>query len=279
MIKVFAAVVLGSAVVAFLLFVFQYGDGIGFFARGGKDLESLLERGRPKHVISRLETLPSQERGSAENLLLFGKAAYLATWQAYEEDSWRTYAEDLDDWFSSPLLLEGIQALQRAAEVDETAESALLYLGVIFMERGMFDSSRVYYERLLRRNTSHYQGLVNYGVLLSRMGKNERARAVLQEAEQRYPDDPAVIKNLFWLYLYTLHEYETAVEYGDRYVRIAREQRGVHDLPKVIQEMRHILERFPEYDSDTLYLRQSEPPRFQPRESMQRWRERMERTP
>jgi tetratricopeptide (TPR) repeat protein len=262
-----------SGVLAVVIYFWRHSDyTLRAFFRD-ESIEELYERGKPERALTKLKELPPQEQGTAQNLLLKGKLAYLYTWKKYEESEWKEYARNPDDWFTSSVLPEGISALQSAARVEETAQEALLYLALIYMEKGQYSQAADYFQRLLQKNPSHPLGLLNYGVFLSRREKYEDAVEVLERGRDLYPDNLNFLKNLFWIYAFKLEDYDRAVTYGDTYVKKARNRDGIFDLPTVIADLRDILSRFPEYDSDTLNLRKNEPPRFEPRESAKRMRE------
>ncbi|MGM0443469.1 MAG: tetratricopeptide repeat protein [Fibrobacterota bacterium] len=268
----FSIAVLLSAAAAAALFLYTQRDHL-FIPGSRKSSQKLFKAGKPRQGLRNINSLPPQERGTAENLLWKGKFSYLATWKKYNDSAWKSYGTDPDDWFSSPLLEEGVTALKRAAEVEETFEEASLYLGLIYMEKGQYQRSAKHFRSLLQHNPDHPLGLLNYGILLSRMEQYERSVRVLEKGLALDTKKKNFLKNLFWIHAFKLKSYEEAISYGDRYLRASKGKNDFYDKPKVTTDMRAILARFPEYDSDTLVIHRDEPREFKPRRSAVRMRE------
>lgn len=272
-------VVGGSILIAFivslLVFLFRFSgftfaDLNPFSDPTKKSFTKLFEEGLPREGLKKFNKLSPKERNKAENLLWQGKLAFLATWKQYNDSSWEQYAENPDDWFRSDVLDGGIQALTRCLKHNDTRKEALLYLGLIYFEKGQYDKAEGYYNTLLQEDPSDSLGTLNYAVLRSRQGRYTEAVDVLEKGLERYPKNSGYLKNLFWLYRFHLNDTPTAVNYANLFLLSIK--KGDSDKTKVIRELRDIISRFPEYDSDTLVIHKNEPPVFTPRKSAERMR-------
>lgn len=260
---VIAAAVILSAALTFILLVVNRSK-VSFAPSGSVErVQELYKQGEPEKALEELSLGSDQQRGSAESLLWQGKLWYLTAFKRLNEERWESYAKKPEDWFEGEDVDNAIHALTRAAEAEVHFEEAMLYLGLIFMEKGWFKKSQRAFQKLLKKNSSHREGLLNYAILQSRTGKYQNAADVLAEGHRLYPADPEFAKNLFWIYRFHLKEPKLAVAYGDRFLKNA--DRSNPDLGRVTRELYDLLARFPEYDSDTLTLH-SEPVReFIPR--------------
>lgn len=235
-----------------------------------KSFQELYEEGLPKEGLKKLDKLSIKERNSANNMLWRGKLAFLATWKQYNDSSWDGYAENEEDWFTSEVLDDGIQALNQCLKTDDSRKEALLYLGLIYFEKGKYEKAEHYFKTLIRENPADSLGILNLAVLHSRQAKYREAVFLLEKGLTHHPKNSGYLKNLFWIYHFHLHKSEKAIDYGNRFLLAM--SAGDPDKTKVIREIRDIISRFPEYDSDTLEIHNDEPPIFVPRKSAERMR-------
>lgn len=273
------AVVGISIIIAFvlslLIFIlrfssFSLSDLNPFSDHTKKSFSKLYEEGLPLEGLKKLNKLPASERNRAENLLWQGKLSFLATWKQYNDSSWEHYAQNKDDWFHSKELDGGIQALNRCLKDNTTRNEAHLYLGLIYFEKGHYDKAEKYFKTLLQEDPNDSLGILNYAVLRSRQARYREAIDILESGLQKHPENSNFLKNLFWLYRFHIEDTPTAINYANRFL-LAMES-GDPDKTKVIRELRDIISRFPEYDSDTLVIHKDEPPVFTPRKSAERMR-------
>lgn len=273
------AVVGGSILIAFILSLviflvrfsgISFSDMNPFADHTKKTFSTLYEEGLPHEGLKKLQKLTPKERNKASNLLWQGKLAFLATWKEYNDSSWDHYAENPDDWFHSKVLDGGIQALHRCLKLDNTRNEALLYLGLIYFEKGQYDKAEEYYKTLLQENPDDELGILNYAVLRSRQARYKEAVHILETGVEKHPRNSNFLKNLFWIYRFHLDDTPTAIDYANRF--LLSMEKGDPDKTKVIRELRDIISRFPEYDSDTLVIHKDEPPEFTPRKSAERMR-------
>lgn len=261
-----------AVVVSVIVFLWSFGGiTIPFLNNNSKkSLNQLYEEGLPREGLKKLNKLTPKEKNSAENLLWQGKLAFLATWKQYNDSAWDGYAENADDWFHSDVLDGGIQALNKCLKSPDTRDEAHLYLGLIYFEKGKYDKAESYFRTLLKESPKDSLGILNLSVLHSRRANYFEAVQLLEKGLEYHPQNGNFLKNLFWLHHFHLKESEKAINYGNRFLLSMKS--GDPDKTKVIREIRDIISRFPEYDSDTLVIHENEPPVFKPRKSAERMR-------
>ena len=234
-------------------------DRISFdFMQKEPNFNELVLRGSPEKILEAISTRPAVEHGADTILYWRGKAWYLIAWQRYEADRWREYAQNPDDWFDGEDVDSALYLLYRAAEFEDTWAQSVALIGSIYMDKGWFDRAQTAFRRVLREGP-HRESHLNYGISLSRTGMHREAVAHLK----RWPDyenDPDFTRNLFFLYMFNLHDYSEAARLGNRFLTIA--PRGNFDIPLVIRELRDLHIRFPEYFDDTMIIIRDRPPEF-----------------
>lgn len=226
-------------------------------------LSKTYEKGEPERVIEQLNKLPVQERGTSVSLLWYGKSWFLTAWKKQEENKWRDYGKNSDDWFEGREVEEALHFLKQAARDTTTKVEATFYISLIYMQKGWYEKAEKSFKGLFRLDKDHKEGLLNYGVLQSRQGKNNRAEKFFLRGIELYPDEPEYYKNLFWLYYFHEKEYEKAVQYGDQYLK--RAPRGDVGILRVKSDLMELLASFPEYRHDSLFIVKSEVKNFTPR--------------
>ncbi len=232
-------------------------------AGSSEGIEELYKAGKPELALAQLEQRSNIERGSAASLLWEGKLWYLTAFKRFNESGWSDYAKDKRDWFSGEDIDNAVHSLTRAQKSQDQREEALLFLALIFMEKGWFEKSQDKFLTLLKEFPANREGLFNYGVLLSRMHNFRKSVKVLKKGLEIYPDDPDFLKNLFWLYRFHLRSNKDAVYYGDKFLKSAK--RSNPSIPEVKREIYDILSRFPEFESDTLAVYSEDIREFTPR--------------
>jgi tetratricopeptide (TPR) repeat protein len=252
-----------SVTVATLLFLFlNYSNS--FKPVGSNDrLNELYEKGEPEQALFELKKRPNVERGSGESLLWEGKLWYLTAFKRFEEEQWGDYAKNRDDWFIGKDIDKAIHSLSRAEKVPAQQEEALLILAIIYMEKGWFAKSTTKFSELLKEYPKNREAILNYGVLLSREHKFEKAAAVLKKGVSIYPKDSGFYKNLFWIYKFHLEDYEQAIYYGDKFLK--NSDRSNPSLSSVKNDIYDILIRFPEFENDSLEIYSEDIREFTPR--------------
>jgi len=226
-------------------------------------LQELLDRGRTDEAIELLQSRPDIVQGSDTSLYTLGKAWYLSAWQRYDADNWRTYAQNPDDWFVGSDVDKALHNLKRSAESTVTYADATTLIGVIYMEKGWFARAKTAFENVLKRDASHRDAYLYYGVALSRAGQNAAAVRHL-ESWLNHKNDADFLKNLFYLHLFNIKDYEKAAALGDMFLKVA--PRGNPDIPKIRRELHDLSGRFPEHFSDTMTIIRDRPPEFRQRQ-------------
>ena len=225
-------------------------------------VNKLLDIGKPSEALDVISNQPDSIQKSDISFFTQGKAWYLIAWQRYESENWSSYAKNPNDWFEGNDVDNALFCLHRSAQSQETWAQATNMIGVIYMEKGWYERAKNTFQSILIKDVNQRDAYLNYGIVLSRQGKNENAVKHLERWNDCF-NDPDFIKNLFFLYLFDLKNYEKAAVLGDLYLKIA--PRGDIGILKVKRELIDLLSRFPEYFDDTMTVIKDRPPEFKPR--------------
>ncbi|MCL1947626.1 MAG: tetratricopeptide repeat protein [Chitinivibrionia bacterium] len=257
-------IIISFVIVAGIFFVKSgvLSDSLPSFSKPQKTVGELLDRGNPEQALEMIAVLPTEVQESDTSLYTQGKAWYLAAWKRYDADNWKDYAKDSRDWFFGPDVDNALRCLYASAQSEKTQSDAQVLIGVIYMDKGWFEKARIVFREVLNNEPTHREAYLNYGVVLSRLGRNEEAIKHLENIEN-YESDYDFVKNLFYLYLFEMKNYKQAAYLGNLFLNIA--PRGNPDVPKVTREMLDLASRFPEFFDDTMYIIRTRPREFTPR--------------
>jgi tetratricopeptide (TPR) repeat protein len=244
-----------------LSFVSKYP--LSFSSKSQKPINELLNRGKIFDSFDIISNQPDSVQSSDTSLLTQGKAWYLIAWQRYESENWKSYAKNPNDWFLGKDVDKALMCLEQSAQSRDTWAQAATMIGVIYMEKGWYEKARNVFQNILKRDITQRDAFLYYGIVLSRLGQNENAVRHLEKWND-YLRDYDFVKNLFYLYLFDLKNYEKAAILGDIYLKIA--PRGDVGIIKVKRELLDLVTRFPEYFYDTMVVIRDRPPEFKPRQ-------------
>ena len=255
--------IISSFVIAALIFSVKTGVLSDYLPiKSQKSFDELLDRGKPEDVLEMIAVLPEDAQRSDTSLYTQGKAWYLTAWKRYDADNWKEYAKDPNDWFSGEDVDNALRCLYSSAKSDKTQSQARVIIGVIYMDKGWFEKARDTFREILNNDPAHREAYLNYGIVLSRMGRNMEAIRHLENVDN-YENDCDFVKNLFYLYLFKMKNYAQAAYLGNLFLNIA--PRGNPDVPKVKREVLDLAARFPEYFDDTMSIIKNRPPEFKQR--------------
>jgi len=232
------------------------------FPQKQQSFSELLQKGKPREVINIIASRPNIRRDSDTLLYLQGKAWYMIAWERYNDDRWREYAIDPNDWFVGKDVDNALNLLNRAAQSERTWGQAMTLIGSIYMDKGWFERARGTFDRVLLREPHNRDAYLNYGIVLSRMGEQKEAAEHLKKWKF-YENDADFLRNLFFLYLFNIKDYSETARIGDLFLQNA--PRGHFDVPKVRRELRDLAIRFPEYFNSNMVIMRDRPPEFRTR--------------
>jgi len=262
-IMISAVIVSGIFFISSDFFMQRFSDFLpenfrGFTLRRPPNFDNLILHGNPEEILHEISRRPITKQGSDTMLFWKGKAWYLIAWQRYEDDRWRQYAQNPDDWFVGQDVDSALHFLYRAAESDRTWANSKALIGSIYMDKGWFQRAMNTFQRVLRRGP-HRESHLNYGITLSRLGRNREAADFLKRWDN-YEADPDFTRNLFFLYMFNLRNFREAARLGNLFLETA--PRGHFDVPLVRRELRDLYTRFPEYFNDSMVIIRDRPPEF-----------------
>ncbi|MDR0303792.1 MAG: hypothetical protein LBH98_03350 [Chitinispirillales bacterium] len=258
------SVIISTACAVFLVFMLTAKISLPspFVLKPQKSITEFLDKGKTSEALDIISKQPDSIQKSDTSLLMRGKAWYLTAWQRYESENWKSYAKNSNDWFLGDDVDRALICLTQSAQSADTWAQATTMIGVIYMEKGWFEKAKNTFQSILKKDITQRDAFLYYGVVLSRMGQYENAINHL-EKWSNYLSDPDFVKNLCYLYLFDLKDYEKAIFLGDIYLKIA--PRGDVGIIRVKRELLDLVNRFPEYFNDTMLIISDRPREFQPR--------------
>ena len=233
-----------------------------FFPQKRPTMETLLSKGKPTEVLDMISNQPDSVQRSDTTILMRGKAWYLIAWQRFENERWSSYAKNENDWFIGEDIDSALACFSIAAKSENTWAEAATLIGAVYMEKGWFEKAKNVFQSVLERDRTQETAFLNYGIALSRLGHYESAVRHLEKWDD-YLNDSEFLKNLFWLYLFNIKDYEKAAVLGDLFLRIA--PKGDMGITRIKRELIDLSARFPEYFNDTMIVISERPREFAPR--------------
>jgi tetratricopeptide (TPR) repeat protein len=233
-----------------------------FFPQKRPTMDALLSKGKPTEVLDMISNQPDSVQRSDTTILMRGKAWYLIAWQRFENERWSSYAKNENDWFIGEDIDSALTCFAIAAKSENTWAEATTLIGAIYMEKGWFEKAKNVFHSILERDRTQQTAFLDYGIALSRLGHYESAVRHLEKWDD-YLNDSEFLKNLFWLYLFNLKDYEKAAVLGDLFLRIA--PKGDMGITRIKRELIDLSARFPEYFNDTMIVIIERPREFAPR--------------
>jgi len=233
-----------------------------FFPQEQPTMDALLSKGKPAEVLDMISNQPDSVQRSDTTILMRGKAWYLIAWQRFENERWSSYAKNENDWFIGEDIDSALACFSIAAKSENTWAEAATLIGAVYMEKGWFEKAKNVFQSVLERDRTQETAFLNYGIALSRLGHYESAVRHLEKWDD-YLNDSEFLKNLFWLYLFNIKDYEKAAVLGDLFLRIA--PKGDMGITRIKRELIDLSARFPEYFNDTMIVISERPREFAPR--------------
>ncbi|MBD3393792.1 MAG: hypothetical protein GF418_16805 [Chitinivibrionales bacterium] len=259
-------VILLSGVIAAVLLlatVFAIRSLSGRFAPTRRNIENLLTERKFDEALSLVESEGTSLGDSSDVYVMAGKIWMAHAWQKMNEDRWRSYGRNEDDWFDLPEANKAEQLLLRAIELDREHADAHYYLGMLYMEKGWFSSAEVEFLEVLKVKPDDIRTRQNLGVLYTKMRRLELAKRELLRAHKIAPENPSIMKNLSFLYRFYLGRPDSAMLWANRYMNINPDDDL--DIGVVRQELEEMMDRYPDLVPEEP-LRWKKPRRFKARE-------------
>lgn len=210
-----------------------------------KTAQRLLQK---KKYSEALAVIEKAEKGNEDSPILLvekGKIWFSLALEREKRSRWRDYGTDERDWLKSAEAERAEQCLKNAIKQDPDNTDAHYYLGQLYIEKGWFSLAETEFLSVLRKNRKHANALINLGVVYTQMRRLDLAEKELRNAYAIVPDDPAVAKNLAYLYRFYLDRTDSAIAWANRYLNL--DPQNDMDINLVRKELEDMLQRYPEY--------------------------------
>jgi len=146
-----------------------------YFPQNRPTMNALLSKGKPTEVLDMISEQPDSVQRSDTTILMRGKAWYLIAWQRFENDRWKSYAKNENDWFMGEDVDSALACFYIAAKSENTLAEATTLIGAVYMEKGWFEKAKNVFHGVLEKDRTQETAFLYYGIVLARLGHPENA--------------------------------------------------------------------------------------------------------
>jgi tetratricopeptide (TPR) repeat protein len=204
-------------------------------------VERLIRKGKIDKAYSFSEKL--DEKG-VNQLVAKAKALIAISLKNQEDDLWKSFGTDPANWLDENSK-KAVELLETALQIDSGASEVYCLLGVVQKEMGNFESAELNLRRAIHQNSTDPQCYLALASLFTLQEKITDAEQILIDASSRFSENLSVMKNLGYLYRYYLHKPESAIIWMNKY--LTKTSSDDRSSGSVKQELRELLQRYPEY--------------------------------
>lgn len=208
-----------------------------------KNSERLLKEGKYDEALAVASELDSED-GAAVDVVI-GKIWLARAYRRYRKEEWKSYGTNPDDWFTGADVAKALTHFRGALSLEPSHTEARYYLGIIYMEKGWHSRAETQFMETLRVDREHVDAHVSLAALYVKMERYREAEQELIRAHELAPENPAVAKNLSFLYRFYLDDPKAAMEWSNRYLNL--EPRGDPQQALIQSEFADMIRRYPEY--------------------------------
>lgn len=242
-----------SLITGFILALVALGVYLGVhrlsiqFSPTQSNAERYLRQGKFDEALA----LVQQMTGDTYRVSLLKGRAFLAQGIGQRrEDAWHTYGTNSHDWLTGAVIDSALGWFKRALSQDPQAALVHYYLGIVYKEKGWFEVAAEELQQALTLDTESVDTYLALASLAAATHHPTDAVTTLQNAYRIAPNNADVAKNMAVLYRFYIQEPESAMVWLNRYLNIADRRDIATNM--AINEMRELLERYPEYAPKTV---------------------------
>ncbi len=210
-----------------------------------QNAEKLINKKKYAEAFALIE---KAEQGQGNKPLLLvekGKVWFALALERERRSRWSDYGKDEKDWLKSEEADKAEQLFKKAIESGIRNSDAHYNLGLLYMEKGWFSLAETEFLSVLQRDRKHVDARINLGAAYTEMKRFDLAEKELREAYRQAPENPAVAKNLAFLFRYYFNKPDSAITWANRYLNL--DPQSDMDIDVVRQELLNMLQRYPEY--------------------------------
>jgi tetratricopeptide (TPR) repeat protein len=218
-----------------------------FFSPTVRNSERLLDRGKFKEAKALLDKMPtSKKRGDSNALLLRGKVLFGLLTEELNEERWGSYGLNPDNWIDHPLAAEAERCFLDAMAISPNDPEIRLVLGNLYREQGRFSDAEIILRSALEIDASNSEAFLALGLLYAEGRRNDAARKALNAAWELDRENPKIAKNIAYFHRFYANAPESSIVWFSRYLDSG--PRRDPDINMIRQELRNLLERYPEFN-------------------------------
>ncbi len=205
---------------------------------------NLVRKGKIQEAYAFAEKL---DESSADQIIAKAKVLIAMSLKSQEQDRWRNFGQNPSNWLNDDSSKKAVELLQYALQIDTSSAEAYCLLGVVQKEMGMFESAEQNLHKAILLNNPECDCFLALASLYTMQSKLPDAEHLLQSASNRFPENVSVMKNLGLLYRHYLQMPDSAIVWMNRYLSNTKPEDRAAGPVK--QELRELLQRYPEYAS------------------------------
>ena len=210
--------------------------------------EHMLAKGKPEQAKQLLDKMKTANSGSdAKTLTLRGKVLYSMLLEQLNAENWSSYGVNPENWIAHPLADEAEQCFLEAIKISPDDPEPRCVLGSLYRDQGRFAEAEATLRSALEIDGNNAEAFLVLGLLYAegeRLGAAEKAMLYAWDLDE---GNAKIAKNIGYFYRYYKNDPQAAILWLGRYLDYADPKRE-RDIFPVRSELRHLLERYPEFN-------------------------------
>lgn len=210
--------------------------------------EHMLAVGKPQQAKMLLDKMKAAKPDAdAKTLILRGKVLYSVLLEKLQEENWSSYGVNPENWIVDPLADEAEECFLKAIEISPNDPEPRCVLGNLYRDQGRFAESEAMLRSALEIDGNNAEAFLALGLLYAegeRVGAAEKALLYAWDLDE---GNAKIAKNIGYFYRYYKDDPQAAILWFGRYLDYADPKRE-RDIFPVRSELKHLLERYPEFN-------------------------------
>lgn len=187
------------------------------------------------------------DESSVDQIIAKAKVLIAMSLKSQEQDQWRNFGQNPANWLNDDSSKKAVELLEYALQIDTGAAEAYCMLGVVQKAMGMLESAEQNLRKAILLSNPDCNCFLALASLYTMQNNLPDAEQLLRSASNKFPENVSIMKNLGLLYRHYLQKPDSAIVWMNRY--LSKTKPGDRAAGPVKQELRELLQRYPEYAS------------------------------
>lgn len=187
------------------------------------------------------------DESSVDQIIAKAKVLIAMSLKNQEKDQWRNFGQNPANWLNDDSSRKAVELLENALQIDTGAVEAYCLLGVVQKAMGMLESAELNLRKAIHLINPECDCYLALASLYTMQNNLPDAEQLLRSASNKFPENVSVMKNLGLLYRHYLQKPDSAIVWMNHY--LSKTTPDDRSAGPVKQELRELLQRYPEYAS------------------------------